>query len=292
MALPWLTLAVGLWTCTTSAEVRFERQYVDGRFGQVHVLQSIPESEVAPSTPMACFAPNPASGRYFRLFMEALGQDRTMIAPDYPGLGASDPPPGLIELADYAGAMAEVLEALGYGDQGRGTVDVCGYHTGAMVAVELAVSRPDLVRRVLLLGVPYYDADGRAEQYRRNVVEKPVPDALTTLQPSWDFAVTNRNPGVSLDRGYENFVDVLRAGKHRTWAYHAVFTYPVETRVAELAQPVLILNTHGSLAEETRQFAELLPGAQLVEIPELHHGVFDVGAARLSELARPFLDAP
>ncbi len=78
----------------------------------------------------------------------------------------------------------------------------------------------------------------------------------------------------------------------RHQAYHAAFSYPGEVQAPKVAQPVLILNTHGSLAEQTRALAPYFPDATLVEIPQLHHGVFDVGAALLAEKARPFLDAP
>ena len=66
--------------------VIFEHSYVTHDWGQIHVLTSRPE---APSntTPLVCFAPNPYSGDYYRLFMEALGSDRTMLALDYPGIG-------------------------------------------------------------------------------------------------------------------------------------------------------------------------------------------------------------
>lgn len=275
-----------------AGEVSFNKQYVDGRYGQVHVLTSSPAAGAPERAPVVCFAPNPASGNYFRLFMTELGRDRAMFAPDYPGLGASDPPPEPPDLAGYAGAMADALEALGFGAQGSGPVDVCGYHTGAMVAVELAVSRPDLVRRLVLAGIPYFDAEGRARMYAENFVDRPIGEDLAHLQGSWDFAVSNRNPGVSLERGYDNFVDVIRAKYRRPWAYHAVFSYPAEERAPLVRQPVLILNTHGSLAEETRAAAPLFPNATLVEIPELHHGIFDVGPDILAGHARPFLDAP
>jgi hypothetical protein len=62
--------------------------------------------------------------------------------------------------------------------------------------------------------------------------------------------------------------------------------------VANLAQALLLLNTHGGLAEQTRAIAPLLPRATLIEVPDLHHGIFDVGAEQLAGLARPFLDAP
>jgi pimeloyl-ACP methyl ester carboxylesterase len=225
--------------------------------------------------------------------MQTLGSDRVMIAPDYPGLGQSDPPPSMPDMAGYTGAMAEALEALGFGAEGnRGAVDVCANHTGAMIAIELAVTRPDLVRRLVLMGIPYYDAEERRRQYEKNVVEKSIPGELSGLQGSWDFAVTHREKGVLLERGYETFVDVLKAGNRRHWAYHAVFTYPAEQRAPLVRQPVLILNTHGSLEKETRAMAPYFKQVQLVEIPELHRGIFDVGPDLLAGHAKAFLDQP
>ncbi len=274
------------------SSVEFHKQYVDGPYGQIHVLNSIPKDAAEPKTPMACFAPNPASGNYFRIFMEVLGQDRIMIAPDYPGLGESDPPPAIPDMTGYANAMAVTLDRMGYGAKGSGAIDVCGYHTGAMVAIELAVQRPDLVRRILLLGIPFYTGAERQAQFDKNVVAKPVAGKLGELQGSWDFAVSNRENGVTLLRGYENFVDVLKAEDRRHYAYAAVFQYPAEERAPLVQQPVLILNTHGSLEKETRAIAPLFPNAVLIEVPELHHGIFDVGPDMLAEIARPFLDSP
>lgn len=95
------TLLIALLGCTFSlaADVRFHRQYVEGSHGQVHVLSSRPAHDSGLQTRMACLAPNPVAGRYFRLFMEELGRARVMIAPDYPGLGLSDPPPGALDMA-------------------------------------------------------------------------------------------------------------------------------------------------------------------------------------------------
>lgn len=270
--------------------VEFRRQFVDARYGQVHVLISRPAAAEPTRTPMACFAPNPMAGRYYRLFMTELGRDRIMIAPDYPGLGESDPPPAMPDMTGYVGAMADTLEALGFGGDANSKVDVCGYHTGAFVAMELAVSRPDLVNRLLLVGVPYYTGEERERLYAENVVEEPIEESFASLEKWWQFTVTDREAGVDLERGYDNFVDVLKPKYRHHWPYHAVFSYPADRRAAEVTQPVLLLNTHGSLKENTRAIAPLLPNAMLVEIPELHHGVFDVGASVLATHARDFLD--
>lgn len=273
-------------------DVQFHRQYVDLPHGQVHVLSSRPLTRQAQRTPMVCLAPNPASGNYFRLFMGELGRDRVMIAPDYPGLGQSDPVDDVMDIAGYASVMAATLEGLGYGSDGKGAVDVCGYHTGAYVAQELAILRPDLVRRVLLLGIPFYEGQERREMYEKNVVELPVTEDFAQLEGSWSFAVTQRQDGVTLERAYANFLDAAKARPVRHAAYHAAFSYPGEVQAPKVTQPVLILNTHGSLADQTRALAPYFPEAELVEIPELHHGVFDVGASLLADKARPFLDRP
>ena len=281
-------IAAALLASATAAagDVTFRRAYVDGAHGQVHVLSSMPARSAATATPMVCLAPNPMAGRYFRLFMEALGTDRVMIAPDYPGLGQSDAPDAMMDLGGYADAMAEALDALGYGDNGHGKLDVCGYHTGAMVAVEMAIRRPDLVRRVVLAGIPYYEPAERRRMYDENVVGRELADNFDSLRGSWTFTITDRQEGVSIERGYDNFVDILQQRFITHWPYHAVFTYPAEERAPLVKQPVLILNTHGSLEKETRAMAPLFGDATLIEIPELHHGVFDVGAGLLAKHVR------
>ena len=213
-----------------------------------------------------------------------------MHAPDYPGLGQSDPPAGPLDMAAYADALAEVMDALGYGERGAGAVDVCGYHSGAMVAIELAVRRPDLVRHIVLAGIPYFEGEERRKMYDENAVAKPLSDDFDSLRGTWEFTVSTRQDGVSLERGYDNFVDILQQRHRIHYLYHAVFSYAAEKQATKVKQPVLILNTHGSLQKETRALARLFGDALLVEIPELEHGVFDVGAARLSQHVRENID--
>jgi pimeloyl-ACP methyl ester carboxylesterase len=70
------------------------------------------------------------------------------VAPDLPGFGASAPPPVPWGAAEYAEALIPVLE------EEEPPVALVGHSFGGRVAVMLAATRPDLVRGLILSGVP------------------------------------------------------------------------------------------------------------------------------------------
>ena len=269
--------------------VSFERSYVTHDWGQIHVLASQPKAPGNP-TPLVCFAPNPYSGNYYRLFMEQLGSDRPMLALDYPGIGQSDTYPGELDMSKLAEIMATSLLSLGWGPDGGGQVDLCGYHTGTMLATELAITHPELVRRIVLMGIPYYDAAGRQERFDRLGQVKPWPDSFAAVAQDWIFAVEMRNEKVSLERAYGNYLESAGAWQGKARIYGAVFQYPAEERAPLLTQPTLILNPHGNLKEPSRAYAELIDGATLIELPDLKYGIFDAAPEVLASHARPFLN--
>lgn len=70
------------------------------------------------------------------------------VALDLPGFGATPPPPQAWGGAEYAAAVAPVL------DEMAPPVVVLGHSFGGRVAVHLAASRPPLVAGLVLAGVP------------------------------------------------------------------------------------------------------------------------------------------
>ena len=70
------------------------------------------------------------------------------VALDLPGFGASPPPPEAWGGAEYAKAVVPVIETM------AAPVVVVGHSFGGRVAVHLAAARPDLVRALVLTGVP------------------------------------------------------------------------------------------------------------------------------------------
>jgi pimeloyl-ACP methyl ester carboxylesterase len=281
-----------LLTSVISAdEVTVKRGYVDLEWGQIHLRTAHPATS-GDTRPVVCFAPTPYSGNYYNLLMSELARDRIVIAPDYPGLGQSDRPDGDLDMADHADLMAEVLIAAGWGPTGRGPVDACGYHTGTFIATELALRHPALIRRLVLIGVPFYQGTERAERYEKLGKVRPLPDSLAALEQDWSFAVEKRAQGVALHRGFGNFIESAAAWQNKSRLYGAVFQYPAEQRGPQLMHPTLVLNPHGSLEGPTRDFASLIPDAQLVELPALKHGIFDNAPDTIASHFRAFLDTP
>ena len=78
-----------------------------------------------------------------------LAHDREVIVYDLRGHGRSERATGGYDV----GTMAEDLRAL-IEHQGHPTVDLVGHSYGALVALRLALNRPDLVRRLVLVEAP------------------------------------------------------------------------------------------------------------------------------------------
>jgi pimeloyl-ACP methyl ester carboxylesterase len=89
------------------------------------------------------------SGRLFQKYLGVAGRDRSVYAPDLPGYGESDAPPQRASAAEHAVALGDFLESMRFRQ-----IDVLGYHSGALIAIELAIARPQQIRRLVLVGLP------------------------------------------------------------------------------------------------------------------------------------------
>lgn len=133
--------------------IHLRKMYVDCRFGQLHLHTSFPSSGGFDElTPVLCVAPPTLTGRAFRPLLRDLGRDRSVYAPDLPGSGESDAPDHAPTVADQAAAFIDLIDSLRLKQ-----VDVIGYQTGSLAAIELALARPEQVRRIVLIGVPPSD---------------------------------------------------------------------------------------------------------------------------------------
>ncbi len=132
--------------------VRTRRAYFDCKFGQLHVRTAFPTTGgFDEGVTLFCLHPNEATSRTFDRFLPVIAEDRSVYAPDLPGCGESDPAPAMT-YADAAGAVSDLAA-----DLRLRQIDVLGFRFGAGVTLELAATRPELVRRLVLVGVPPID---------------------------------------------------------------------------------------------------------------------------------------
>jgi pimeloyl-ACP methyl ester carboxylesterase len=129
--------------------VRTRRAYFDCKFGQLHVRTAFPTTGgFDEQVTLFCLHPIDASSHTFDRILPELADERSVYAPDLPGYGESDPSPTR-STADAATAISDLANALGLRQ-----IDLLGVQYGAEVALELAAARPQLVRRLVLAGVP------------------------------------------------------------------------------------------------------------------------------------------
>jgi len=132
------------------------------RHGKIHWHEWKPkyESMTGPAAPdLILLHPMPHDGRFFSAIAPHLAAGRTVVAPDYPGYGASDPALGAASIQLYAEAMIDVLRTR----DTHGAADLFGFHTGCLVATEMSLLFPEEVHYLVQVDVPYFDADKRQE---------------------------------------------------------------------------------------------------------------------------------
>ncbi len=127
--------------------------------------------------------------------IDALSRHRTVWAPDMPGFGDSDKAVGCKDADTIWRPVADALAAV----VGPGA-DLMGFSFGAMVSGYVAANRPELVRRLILVGAPAFglrtepvpglvsvrgisESAGIASAHRANLMAIMLhsPDALDEL---------------------------------------------------------------------------------------------------------------
>ena len=199
---------------------------------------------------------SPQSSLEMEPLIEAWGRNFTLIAPDSPGYGWSQPlqragqPAATASIDDFATATLEFADALRLGRFG-----IYGFHTGASIGVALADACPARVAAVAANGLVVLTADERAAMLR---------DYLPPVVPRWDgghlawlwgrmreqtifFPWYDRRAATRMefevpppDRLQQGLNEFLAAGAHYHVAYAAAFSEAAEQRLPALRVPLLI----------------------------------------------------
>jgi pimeloyl-ACP methyl ester carboxylesterase len=267
------------------AVVHLRRSYAECRFGQLHLWTSYPSGGgFDEHNPVICLHHSGGSGRLFAPMLKELGTDRSVYAPDLPGHGTSDPPTSRISVTDLAGAVGDFIDSLRLR-----SVDLFGYQLGALVATELAIARPQQIRRVMLWGMANYSAQERASLHAQISAPGTREDG-SDVADDWRALLGRKGQGTPLSAVTEDFSDRLRSGTNGSRALAAAVDYPTAERLPLMKQPALLLRLRDEYAEYAPRVRSALPNGSLLDLPDYGQGFISAAPQRFAAVAREFLD--
>lgn len=189
----------------------------------------------------------------FEAALPILGERFRTIALDTLGYGLSDKPDSVLEPEDYAQSILEVADALNLD-----RFAVCGAHTGATFAIQLAIQYSDRVSALVLSGPPLHPPLPPGVPRRQPQMKPPPPPRedgthLTELwQARWNVAAPI-DPKIFQKR----FLTAVMTGGSSVSAYHAVYKYDLTDRLKLVSCPILIV--YGDRDVETPNIERVLP---------------------------------
>ena len=251
--------------------------------------------------PLVLFHQSPRSSAEYVPLIEQWAEFFTVIAPDTPGYGASDPlaGPETPEMPDFAASMEKFLDNIGVE-----RAAIYRFNTGASLAVALAARAPERVAVAVADGLALLEAEEREDilqnylpafeatwdgghltwlwaRMREQVIFFPWDDRRNETRLSYPM----REPG-EIDA---QILDMLWAGDHYAAAYRAAFTFDgsalarVRSALTVMAAPTDPLAGHlGRLGD--------LPASVTIDRPVSREAVIERALEILMEAER--FDAP
>lgn len=267
------------------AVVHVRRSYAESRHGQIHLSTAYPSGGgFDERTPVICLHHSGGSGRLFAPVLRELAHDRSVYAPDLPGHGCSDPASSKATIADLAVAMGDFIEGLRLR-----SVDIAGYQLGALVAAELAISRPQLIRRVMIWGVPSYSPQDRASLLQ-SVPSPGSREDGSDVADEWRRILERRGPGAPVNALADELGDRLRAGSSGTRSFISMLEYPASERLPLVKQSALVLRLKDEFWEHSGRARASLPNGSMLDLPDYGQGFLSAAPQRFTSVAREFFD--
>jgi pimeloyl-ACP methyl ester carboxylesterase len=209
------------------------------------------------------------SSRYMMPLARELAVFSRVFALDLPGFGRSEKAPRRLGLVEMTEALAAWMRATGLR-----AATLVGHSYGCQLAMELAVRRPRMVERLVLVG-PTTDP---AIRTRRQQLSRLLLDALREPVSLLGIAVG----------------DYLRCGSRRMLhGLREALEHPLEARLPLVAAPALVvrgLRDPLVSASWAARLASDLPAGRLVILPGTAHAAHYAAPRSLALTIRRFVD--
>ena len=269
-----------------------DRHLLPTRLGRLHVRTCVPAQEPV-KPPLVLLHMSPQSSRMWDRVAPLLAVDRLVVMPDRIGFGDSDHVDRQLAFEEYADATLDALDALhALGGAGLERFDVIGAHTGSCEVVELAVTRPQRVRRAGILAVPVMTREEAAAYKAQYAPPRPPQLDGSHLTDVWNWWLRWLPADWGLDLVHRRTLDILKAEPDNWRVFHAVFDYAYAEQLARVTQPFLVLAPRDDLWELTERALPLCPPqTQVVDLPHITLEGWWRFPEELAGHVRAFLDA-
>ena len=209
---------------------------------------------------------------------------------DNRGVGRSSLPDGEFTVRDMAEDAAALCDAIGIRP-----AHVMGFSMGGAITQELAIARPDLTRSLVIVGSWAY-----SDRLFRTFIESSAyfagiaDDDRTFLMY---FLASTYSKAVFEDGRVDAFCETMLSNPYpqSTEAFQrtarAILHHDTRDRLGAIAVPALVLYGEEDVIcppRHSREIAGLIPGAQLVGIPEQAHQPFQENPTPFNETVQEF----
>jgi pimeloyl-ACP methyl ester carboxylesterase len=211
-----------------------------------------------------------------------------VIRLDVRGHGGSDKPNGRYEIEEFTSDAVAVLRAAG-----AGRAHVVGISMGGMIALQLAVDAPGMVRSLVLVNTgPEVKAENAAERFA--LWQRRILTRFLSMEKFATILAGRLFP----DPGQE----AMRAEFRRRWtmndprayreSYLALLRWSVADRVHLIREPALVVHAEldYTTLERKERWAKKLPNARMVTIAGGRHAVSMDRAEEFNRVVLEFLD--
>jgi len=215
-----------------------KRGYIDLPQGQIHYRTEGSGQSVL------LLHQAPLSSEEYSGVIPRLGQHFRVIAVDAPGHGSSDDPAREYEVADYAQSIIDFLTELGINN-----TNIVGHHSGAAFAVQIAVSYPDRVNRMVLSGFGLPPPEPKQPMTKaREYLSKPMSRKLPItedgnfLMETWERYQHLVAPTTSHQVKFRPFIIGLEVRLRPYDAHDAVFRANIKSLLGQVKCPTLLIS--------------------------------------------------
>jgi pimeloyl-ACP methyl ester carboxylesterase len=224
--------------------------------------------------------------------MLALAPDMQVYAPDMPGHGAT-PLQGSARMSQVAERIGRFCAARGLGE-----IALVGHSMGGNVALELALARPDLVRR-LVLADPAVDPAGMPA-FTRSYLD--AARGWAALRASMALARPLSFVGGRVSHAHRGGIVLPALRRASYMARHdpdalralldGLFANPLGPRLAEVRQPTLVITGEFDPLVPpalSRRVAAAIPAARFAVVLGAAHTPMDERPREFARILREFL---